>query len=515
MLETEIREFIKNNLLNSKNKINSKKIREQWFQKFGFIEQYNSIMELYPEYSNLTEKLNLILYGIKCCSHCGKEMSNSKRVYCSLECANSSTQRAANIKESWAREEVKQRRRETFITNNGFSSNFHNPAVQARIVNRNHGEEIRSAFLKKYGVTNPNSLPGALQKKLENYKLKHGVDHHTQRHLIPIWDEINSQEWWDSQKSFVDVKETLESYLSLSNIYLYAHRFRPDWNFSSSISQPHQKLISFLTELGITFETNNRRIISPQELDIFIPEKNLAIEINGLYWHSELRGKDRSYHLNKLKECEKKGITLLQFWDYEVQFKKDIVLSIIKHKLGLIDNKIMARKCDIMDVRKEEERRFLDENHLQGYSSSNVCKGLFFNGELVSLMSFRKPRFSTEYDLELVRFCNKIDTTVIGGASRLFKQKPNGSIISYSDRRYSSGSLYEILGLNKIRESSPSYHYTIHYKSLENRVGFQKHKLKDKLELFDPNLSEWENMKKNGYDRCWDCGTKVFAINIE
>jgi very-short-patch-repair endonuclease len=320
--------------------------------------------------------------------------------------------------------------------------------------------------------------------------------------LLP---HLETPQWWNQFSSMNEVKNKLLGDLSNNACYIYTRKYRPDLiGTGFTVSFPHQKVIDLLNQYQIAYEVNTRKIISPKELDIFIPSKKIAIEINGIYWHSELNGKDKTYHLNKTEECEKQDIQLLQFWDIEVEQKWDIVSSMLLSKIGVSLTKIGARHCSLGNTPKQQEQDFLNQYHLQGYTPSTVCLGLYYKNELVSLMSFGKPRFSRNVDWELLRFCNKINTQVIGGASKLFSRRPNGSILSYSDRRYSLGFLYEKLGLNQIRTTCPSYYY-LKGGMMENRMKYQKHKLPRLLETFDPSLTEWENMQLNGYDRVWDC----------
>jgi hypothetical protein len=259
---------------------------------------------------------------------------------------------------------------------------------------------------------------------------------------------------------------------------------------------------------------NSRSIIPPLELDIYIPEKKLAIEFDGLYWHSEINGnKDPNYHLNKTLQCEEKGIQLLHIFEDEWLNKQDIVKSIIKSKLGIYDQKIYARKPEFKFVSHEKANQFLFDNHLQGTIKSKHY-GLYHNNELVSLISISKPRFNKNYEWELLRFCNKKNTQVTGSLSKLiknFRKTNHGSIISYCDKRYSYGSGYINSGFEQISITKPSYYY-IKYFDRYNRMKFQKHKLEEQLEIYDSNLTEWQNMQLNEYDRIFDCGNLVLTI---
>ena len=130
-------------------------------------------------------------------------------------------------------------------------------------------------------------------------------------------------------------------------------------------------------------------------------------------------------------------------------------------------------------------------------------------------MTFSKPRFNKNYDYELIRFCNKLNTSVIGSASKLFnyfiKNYNPKSIISYANRRFSNGSIYETLGFKFLRKTEPNYFYfKRNVGILMSRNQFQKHKLKDKLDIYNPELSEQENMFNNDYRRIYDCGNLVY-----
>jgi hypothetical protein len=209
-------------------------------------------------------------------------------------------------------------------------------------------------------------------------------------------------------------------------------------------------------------------------------------------------------------------IHLLHIFDYEWLYKKDIIKSVILNKLKLTPNKIYARKCDIRIVNNEEKDVFLSYNHIQGTCVSSINLGLYHNNELVSIMTFGANRFKQDGNTELLRFCNKINTNVIGGASKLFKYFINNykfnNIITFADRRYSLGNLYKILGFKFHSFTPPSYFYWKNMK-VYNRMSFQKHMLKNKLEIFDKSLSEYENMLNNGYNRVWDCGNYKFILH--
>jgi hypothetical protein len=133
------------------------------------------------------------------------------------------------------------------------------------------------------------------------------------------------------------------------------------------------------------------------------------------------------------------------------------------------------------------------------------------------MMSFTKSRFNHKIDYELTRYANKRFCRVIGGAGKLLNYfiiqwKPE-SIITYADMRYSQGNLYIKLGFNFDGITEPNYGYVIDGK-IQSRQKYQKHKLEKKLEFFDSNLTEEQNMKLHDYYRIYDCGNMTFKMTI-
>ena len=270
-------------------------------------------------------------------------------------------------------------------------------------------------------------------------------------------------------------------------------------------------------------QSGNRLVLGGKELDIYIPERKLAFEYDGLYWHSQEWNSDKNYHLWKTNECEKQGIHLIHIFENEWIGKQNIVKSRINNLFGIYDKVVYARKCEVKEVSSNESFEFQCQNHIQGGIHSSVNIGLYYKNELVSLMTFSKPRFSKKYEYELVRFCNKLGYHIPGGASKLLKYfelnyNPK-SLVSYADRRWtmnSGSTTYDKLGFKLNSISSPNYWYWKNHSDkatieLESRVKYQKHKLKNILEHFDESKSEWENMKDNGFNRIFDCGNLVYV----
>lgn len=284
-------------------------------------------------------------------------------------------------------------------------------------------------------------------------------------------------------------------------------------------SRAEEEISTFINSLGFATELNDRILLKDYpnpELDIYVPSKKLAIEFNGLYWHSEAQGKDKRYHLDKTLACNEQGVRLVHIFEDEWRDKQQIVKNRLKHLLGLTPHKIFARRCEVRNVPNALATKFLNKYHIQGAVNASINLGLFYKNRLVALMTFSKPRFNKKYDYELLRYCTIGNFTIIGGADKLFAHfKRNyefSKIVSYADRRWSDGNLYRKLNFIEESSSAPAYYYTTGEERF-NRVKFQKHKLANILEVFDPSLSEFENMLMNGYGRVWDCGNFVFIFS--
>lgn len=262
------------------------------------------------------------------------------------------------------------------------------------------------------------------------------------------------------------------------------------------------------------------------EIDIYVPELKLGIELDGLYWHSEFCGKDKNYHLDKTNFCNKKGIHLIHIFEDEYKNNKDIILDKISSYTNSIKNKIYARKCSIKEIDSKERNDFLNENHIQGADKANISLGLFYEDNLVAVMSFTKLRKalgqnSQEYIFELSRYCGKLNTTIVGGFSKLFsyalKNYDIKKVITYADLRFTKKDSNVYLKNNFILDhiSKPSYFYIDkNSKTRYHRFNYRKQKLKELFpSIYSDDKSEFEIMSEAGYARIWDCGNLVYTYD--
>lgn len=303
------------------------------------------------------------------------------------------------------------------------------------------------------------------------------------------------------------------NYQLLYNRFIYNKPLCTICNPVDSLSASEVEVKNFIMK-NYTGEVllNNRNIIKPYELDIYLPDLKLAFEFNGLFWHSEVY-KDKEYHYNKTEMCERIGIQLINIYEDDWSHKQDIVKSIILNKLGKFSDKIYARKCDIKIINNNKLiKEFLNKNHIQGYISSEFKIGLFYNNEIVSLLTLGKKRkimssTSDNYNYEIYRFCNRLNTTVIGGLSKLFNYVIKNfnflTIISYVDRSYFNGNNYLKIGFKMDSKTQPNYYYIINGKK-EYRLKFRKDILVK--EGFDKYKTEHQIMLDRGFFRIYNSG---------
>jgi len=465
-----------------------------------------------PEKISLTERLwywdNGITTLVKC-QECGGKVSWSKPTKSYVKYCHK-----CNIKSP----ETRQKSEATNILKRGVKNPFQSQDVKAKSANTknikygdksyNNRKKFQETCDKLYGKT-------SYTKTLEYFKrtIKGNL---TVQEVEALYIKINDNNWLAEELSTKTCSQIAkELNIALKSVIRRAvslDLFKKDAQ-KSSLETHISNFVASMTSII----TNTRSIIPPYELDIFCKDYSLAIEIDGLYWHSHDKLKDKNYHLNKTNMCSDKGIHLLHIFENEWvdHTKQKIWKSIIANKFGN-STRLYARNCEIKIVSSTDKCIFLTNNHLQGNCPSYINVGLYHDTMLVSLMTFGKSRFNTRYDWELLRFCNIINHSVVGGASRLlkrFKRSYHGSIVSYADKRRSNGNLYKQLGFTHTHDSASNFWYFKNNQmKLESRIKFQKHKQNSILENFNSDLTADENMSNNGYRKIYDCGNQVWVL---
>ena len=424
-------------------------------------------------------------------------------------------------------DEFKQKRDNTNLERYGNISPLGHPAVKEKKIN---------TMLERYGVVHPMHIP-AVKEKLENTNLeRYGTTHYAQSDEYKKLVKERRREYVGSLgleycdnlligptkygmvskeciKAQLDGTVTREMLVSEFSDY---HRVMKKLGIEATgnITTPHQILIDWLKEINVEFKINDRRTIKPKELDIFIPTHSLAIEVNGLYWHSTTTT-DRQ-HIDKFNQCRLLGIKLLQFTDRDIIERPELVKGMILSKLGLLPNKLMARKCSIVHVESTDAQKLLDQWHYQG-RTTNAARfmGLTHDNRIVAIIGYTIK----DKECRIERFACELMTNVVGGYSKLekFVIKSNSikTLVTFSLGLISDGSLYSKNGYTTDGYSPKPEWYVTDYKNLYNRQRFMKSKLHKMFgDKFDPNKTERENILMNGFRLYFGAGITKWVKEV-
>ena len=477
------------------------------------------------------EKLYHYLHNLNSrvvCKNCGSEkikyfgLKNGYSDYCSSKCSNSSP-------------EVQDKKEKKYLEKYGVKNPSHSEEVK---------KKIEKTFHEKFGG-NPMKLD-VFKDKVKNTVLKkHGVESmfsKNSKYRIDLREKIREE--FNEKNQDLDIiefdgrkhghvkincKQCGNDYI-ISKWNLHQRKkslFSNPCTVCNPVGQSHKSgmedfIQSILEEAGEVFEKRIRGILGRLEIDFYIPGKNIGFEIDGLYWHSD-EYKTPSYHLEKTRIAKESGVKLYHIFEDEIIHNKEIVKNRINSILGIYDRRIFARKCQIKELNTVQASEFLDLYHIQGIVQSPIRYGLYFEGELVSVMTFGKLRRVTglkskDGKFELLRFCNKSGVQVVGGAQKLLthfiKENKPESVISYCDRRWSHGNLYEKLGFQLTKETNPNYWY------VGNKNGWvREHRYKYRKDILvsegeDQTKSEASIMKDRGFFRIYDCGSLKYEMNF-
>ena len=451
-------------------------------------------------------------------------------------------------------EEIKSKARETIQERYGVDCTLQNPEVQAKTIatniekygnvspmkNEKVKQKQRETCLKHYGADNPSKVPELQAKKQATNMERYGVPDYNQQCIAHI-------EEWNDKNLFHEVCDRMEMELgrapriselkdyfnaSASSVYTKLHTFECHEILNKATSYIEDMWRHWMQLEGIPCLDKPARILPnpegrPREIDIYIPEFNLGIEIDPTYthnstvpYHHRSTPKSKHYHQQKTIAAEQAGINLIHIYDFDDEEKLKSIIRSLCH----LNDRIFARNTICKSIDKKTERAFLEANHLQGYVKSSKAYGLYTNNDdqlLVAVMTFGNPRYGAmderNIQWELLRFCSLDGVSVVGGASKLFKafvdECDPESVLSYANYDISNGDMYEKLGFEYKRLTDPSYTwvklndptdtyswYVVNAKGFDNLFGTN----------YGKGTSNKELMEQAGYVRVFNSGNKVY-----
>lgn len=321
------------------------------------------------------------------------------------------------------------------------------------------------------------------------------------------YKKINNE--WEGLSSIINIKCDNHGWFEQRAVdHLHNDADCPKCSSGNHQSSQELQVFDFLKSLNVKIEQHNRSLLDGKEIDIFLPEFNIGIEINGLYYHSDKILLDNKYHFNKNLLAIQKGIRLIFFWEDQIVNDFEVVKKYLLNVLHKIENKIYARQCVVDGVDKEKAISFLNTVHLQGGVSSSKYLGLFHNRILVAVLSY------TEYSNAIV-ITRYASNNVVGGFAKLFKKVPkNKKIVTYCDKSLFTGKLYEVNGFKKDKELKADYQY-VKGMNRYHKFNFRKNKIKNKFpDIYAPTKTEKQMMKEAGYNRIYDCGKIRYVFKV-
>lgn len=482
----------------------------------------------------LRETLYRLLNNIETppvCKTCGNPVTftnNSYPAFCCPKCRNNDPEVLAKNKEGVSKalkqkykesgDEIKEKRKNTLSERYGETTSCSPFAV------KEIQEKVKSTIQERYGVENVLQLKKYHEKSIDTLRQK----------SVELWKSRGLDIEYTDHCSIIihngcSVHGDIELDINTFNNRTKEERIHisevcPICNPLNYFSGKEVIIKKLLDELGVNYVTNDRKIIKPLELDFYLLDYKLAIEFNGIFFHRDDSGKPKDYHKNKSELCEQQGIKLIHIWENDWINNKDLIISMLKNKLGKSEHIIYGRQCKVYKITSKESSAFLKENHLQGNVNAKYRYGLFYNDELVSVMTFgnvRKALGANKNDncCELYRYCTKQNYRVIGGAGKLFnfaidelKNEGFTHIISYAKRDWSNGELYKKLGFSFEGYTVPGYFWANKFGLTYNRFKFRKSEIAKTEE--EKKMTEVQIMKSRGYYRCYDSGNLKFRYTI-
>lgn len=284
---------------------------------------------------------------------------------------------------------------------------------------------------------------------------------------------------------------------------------RDGWtNYIGAESNQERELASFVQSIDPSFR-KDRLLLGGRELDLYSPERKMAIEFCGIYWHSE-RFQDKNSHYKKFLDCREQGVRLITIFEDEWLHRGSQVRSFISGSLGRFTRRLGARTTDttILSANNPAIPTFMDKYHIQGRPSNVICGvGLFHDQEMIGLLTLsRHHRHLKDSPLVLSRMAFMDSVQIIGGASKLISMAhsiSNGTLITWSDNRWSTGQVYRTAGFRLDKHLPPDYSY---YVPDNTQTRKSKQWGRKSNHNIPPETTEREYFINKNIYRIWDCG---------
>jgi len=321
------------------------------------------------------------------------------------------------------------------------------------------------------------------------------------------------EEYFSRQKQYLKFRCKFCDTLSEKTLQAYERGSLCRTCFPQSSSRAELEIGDFIVSLGVQVKRNDRKIISPKEIDILVPEKCAGFEYDGLYWHSEMTQKSANSQSSKTLSCLDAGISLFRIYSDQWDRKRDVISSMIKSRLGLVDKKIPARKCTVLEIDQLTSREFLERNHLYGSSPAKKHFALSYEGKIVSIVSMRVPRQKKHRDescIEVCRFATELNTIVVGGFSKIFAAIKSWArvegfkkILTYADLDTGTGGVYAKSGFTLVGVTGPTYWYT------DGEARFDRFKFRA-----GSGKAEKDIAKEAGVYRVYGAGSRIYMLDL-
>ena len=372
--------------------------------------------------------------------------------------------------------------------------------------------------MQKCGVSNPSKDPAVKAKMAATLMHRYAVSHISHRNLSSATIAIltNPSKFCDAAIgcTVADMATTLK--VDQSTIYRLSLKYQCRHLMTTPVNSYEQRVTDLLDQLNCTYIKHDRSLIAPYEIDIYLPDYKIGIEVGSVFYHSEAIGRSKNYHKLKWERCKQHGIELFQWFDQDLFDNWHITSSTLSHAVARDSvGSAMLYQLTVNGCTNSQIQQFLNIWHSNGYiPTHNVSVVVTHCGEIAAVMTIQHNGSNAVIK----------QWTTNANCSPLFDRmlrywissnEFTGTIDVRSDNRLDSGQLYSTNGFDLVQVSEPKMWYAKNQR-FENKMLYQKHKLKTKFKLTarDMMQSAATIMKQHGYDRFWDAGYTLWRMTI-